>query len=148
LREFFSNFTEQVIADPTIHDDEYWMNPSMVTLSPVFNPISSICEPDPNIRFKKKHYCFTGPAASGKRKYLCAAVEQLGGFAHNTTVVDLDYLVIGAQASPAWIYSTYGRKIEAVMQRKENLPHCRTQIIKEYDFLGAVSNRGVNILSL
>lgn len=147
LRDFFSNFTEHVVSNPKIHDDEYWMNRNLMTLSPVFNSISCICEDNPDILFKEKRFCFTGPAASGKRKYLAAAVEQLGGFSHNKAVIELDYLVIGAQASPAWIYSTYGRKIEAVMQRKEKKPHCQTQIIREYDFLSAVSEKGIDLLN-
>lgn len=145
LRDFFSSFTEQVIDDPKIFDNEYWTDPRMISLSPVFKPISIICEPSPVIRFNGKEFCFTGPAASGKRTQLAAAVEQLGGVHRKNPVMSLDYLVIGAQSSPAWVYSTYGRKIEAVKQRKETVPDCRTQIIKEADFVSAITARGVGI---
>ncbi|WP_024333084.1 hypothetical protein [Desulfotignum balticum] len=143
LRDFFSSFTEQVIDDPKIFDNEYWMDPRMISLSPVFKSISTICEPSPVIRFNGKEFCFTGPAASGKRSHLAAAVEQLGGVHRKNPVISLDYLVIGAQSSPAWVYSTYGRKIEAVKQRKETVPDCQTQIVKEADFVSAVTARGL-----
>jgi hypothetical protein len=145
LRDFFLNFTEQVIEDPNIHDNEYWMDPRMISMSPVFKPISIICEPSPAIRFKDKLFCFTGPAASGKRTHLVSVVEQLGGAHRNNPVINLDYLVIGAQASPVWVYSTYGRKIETVIQRKEASSNCQTQIIKEVDFVAAVEKRGVSL---
>jgi hypothetical protein len=145
LRDFFLNFTEQVIDDPKIFDNEYWMDPCMISLSPVFKPISIICEPSPVIRFKDKEFCFTGPAASGKRTLLAETVAQLGGIPRKNPVIKLDYLVIGAQASPAWVYSTYGRKIEAVMHRKKTVPDCRTQIVKEADFVTAVSAKGVDL---
>ncbi len=41
-------------------------------------------------------------------------VTQSGGIPINSIVKELDYLVIGAQASLAWLYSTCGRKIEKV----------------------------------
>jgi hypothetical protein len=56
--------------------------------------------------------------------------------------MSLDYLVIGAQSSPARVYFTYGQEIEAVKQRQETVPDCRTQIIKEADFVSAVTARG------
>ncbi|MCF8090350.1 MAG: hypothetical protein K9L23_20085, partial [Desulfotignum sp.] len=121
LRDFFLNFTEQVINDPKICDNEYWMDPRIISLSPVFKPISIICEPSPVICFKDKEFCFTGPAATGKRTQLAMVVERLGGVPRKKPVISLDYPVIGAQSSPAWVYSTYGRKIEAVKQRKETV---------------------------
>jgi len=73
---------------------------------------------------------------------LFKAVEELGGIAHKSIVKGLDYLVIGAQASPAWVYSTYGRKIESVMQKKKNDESCGTQIVNEYDLVCAIKKTG------
>lgn len=138
LQFFFNDFNEQIIHLPVIHDDDYWMNQDLFSCKPIFQPIASICEPDPKIEFKNKSFCFTGPAATARRKDLLDVIKQLGGIPKNTIIMTLDYLVIGAQASPAWIYSTYGRKIETVMQRKQTDRNFRTQIISEYDFISTV----------
>ncbi len=139
LQKSFNDYREYLIEKPQIHDDEYWTNRHMMSNRPVFKPIQSICVKNPEIVFLNKRFCLTGPAASGKRKDLHKTIEDLGGKTHKTAVIDLDYLIIGAQSSPAWIYSTYGRKIEAVMQRKTNTPKCNTQIISEIDFINAMN---------
>ncbi len=142
LQQFFTDFEEQVIENPQIHDDEYWLNRHMISPRPVFKPIDSICESCPEIIFNYKKFCLTGPAATGKRKDLFGVIESLGGIPCKNPIMDLDFLIIGAQSSPAWIYSTYGRKIESVMQRKKMNTDCQTQIIKEYDFIQAVKKMG------
>ncbi|WDP91741.1 MAG: hypothetical protein HUN04_19330 [Desulfobacter sp.] len=142
LKEFFSDFEEQLIDEPHLHDDEYWLNCHMRSPAPIFKSISSICEKAPRITFKGKKFCLTGPAASGKRKDLFSVIEKLGGSPHNTAIKKLDYLIIGAQASPAWVYSTYGRKIETVMHRKKHDERCQTKIVRELDFITAVKNIG------
>lgn len=147
LQIFFNDFAEHIIDDPAIHDDEYWMNQHVASPCPVFQSIKSICEKEPNIKFKDHSFCFTGPAATGKRKDLFTVVQQLGGHPENSAVTTLDYLVIGAQASPAWVYSTYGRKIEKVINRQRENPRCPTMIINEYDFVSAVTaKRGKDII--
>lgn len=145
LHTFFADFAEQVIEDPAIYDEEYWLDDHMVSPSPIFKPISSICEKNPDICFQGKRFCLTGPAASGKRKDILQEIENLGGIPHDRVVVDLDYLVIGAQSSPAWLYSTYGKKIETVINRKEKNPDCTTLIISEHDFVQAAKSEGALI---
>ena len=142
LQSFFNDFNEQIIHHPVIHDDDYWMNQDLFSLKPIFKPIASICESDPKIEFENKSFCFTGPAATARRKDLLDVIKRLGGIPKNTIITTLDYLVIGAQASPAWIYSTYGRKIETVMQRKQTDRNSRTQIISEYDFISTIKTIG------
>ena len=142
LQTFFSDFIEQIIDDPNINDEEYWLNEHVQAPCLIFKPIASICEKKPNIIFKDKRFCFTGPAASGKRKDLFQIIEQFGGSTHNVIVKNLDYLIIGAQSSPAWVYSTYGRKIETVMERNKQEKKFNCKIIKEYDFVCAVKNVG------
>jgi len=138
LKILFNDFKEQLTKNQILHDDDYWDNDNLVSPSPIFKSIKSICEKNPKITFKNKKFCFTGPAASGKRKDLSKIVKILGGISHNTVVKNLDYLVIGAQASPAWVYSTYGRKIESVINRQKQ--SSKTIIINEYDFIKAVKN--------
>jgi NAD-dependent DNA ligase len=142
LHIFFNDFAEHVIKDPVINDQEYWMNRHMFSPCPVFKPVASLCEKNPEIIFKGRLFCFTGPAASGRRKDICQKIESIGAVPCAAPVKDLDYLVIGAQSSPAWVYSTYGRKIEAVRYRIDTDKKCQTHIVGEYDFIKAAIKAG------
>ena len=66
-------------------------------------------------------------------------VKKLDGIPLNNPIVQLDYLVIGAQSSPCWAYSTYGRKIEAVIANREK--GAETLILHEDDFIGQATPR-------
>lgn len=133
FKEFCSYFSEKIITNPDIQDGIY-IEPWMRTGCPIFKPIIELCNRDHQITFKKKSFCFTGPARSGPRTVLHQMVGEAGGIASKTTTLKLDYLVIGAQSSPAWIYSTYGRKIETVLNNRE-ANKCHTDLIYENDFL-------------
>lgn len=61
-------------------------------------------------------------------------VRKLDGIPKNNAVTQLDYLVVGAQSSPCWAYSTYGRKIEAVIENREKRG-AETVILHEDDFI-------------
>lgn len=133
ILEFCDHFTERVVKDPVFHDDIYiesWMK----TGSPVFEPILKFCDFNHKIHFHGSMFCFTGPARYGKRSSLFEMVEKCGGHPKNNVVLDLDYLVIGAQASPYWIYSTYGRKIESVIHNNK-MGRSSITIIHEDDFV-------------
>lgn len=76
-------------------------------------------------------------------------VTRLGGRPVEHVSEKLDYLVIGANSNPCWVYASYGRKVEAVMalRRKcEGLhePH-RPRILLEKTFLDAAQGQGENI---
>lgn len=140
LSEYFHDFVELPLEHVKIHDEEYMFNRHLRSHSPFFKPIASICKKDPKITFQDNYFCFTGPAVSGSRKDLSSIVKTLGGMATNTIINNLDYLVIGAQSSPAWIYSTYGRKIETAMQK--NKFKNQVNIIQEKDFIKAATKKG------
>ena len=118
LFTYFRNFLEIPVKKPVIHDDIY-KRQFMRNSSPVLKPIDAICARNPDIVFPNRTFCFTGPARTGKRKVLHEIVERLEGIPKTGISESLDYLVIGAQSSPAWAFSTYGRKIEAVMNNVE-----------------------------
>ncbi len=115
-----------------MHDGIY-MNPWMQTNAPVLQPFTALCDRNAKIEFPKKSFCFTGPARTGPRRKLHDMVASQQGFAYDRVIQGLDYLVIGAQSSPCWAYSTYGRKIEQVLEsrRKGNM----TVILHEDDLL-------------
>ena len=130
--EFCRNFSEEPIAYPEIHDEEY-LKAFMISDSPICQPITYICDREAKIIFVGRSFCFTGPARSGPRKQFREIVERLGGTFRNTVVKNLDYLVIGAQSSPCWYYTTYGKKIETVMTEREK--GRKTIILFEDDFV-------------
>jgi len=133
FKEFCSYFSEKIVKNPDIQDGVYietWMR----TGCPIFKPLIELCNHDHQITFTEKTFCFTGPAKSGPRTVLHQMLEEAGGVPIKTANLKLDYLIIGAQSSPSWIYSTYGRKIETVINnRKAN--KCNTTLIYENDFL-------------
>ncbi len=90
---------------------------------------------DPMVTFKDKCFCFTGIAEKGTRKELEAVVYSRGGHCAESIVVDLDYLVIGGRSNPCWAFSTYGRKIERVMDMRKRGQD--VLIIQERDFWDA-----------
>jgi hypothetical protein len=119
MLEYCRQFSERIIPDPEIHDEMY--NESyMISEAKVLQPFTELCDRECVVRFKNKRFCFTGPARTGPRKDLHAIVKSLKGKPENNVVLKLDYLVIGAQSSPAWAYSTYGRKIESVMDLRKS----------------------------
>jgi NAD-dependent DNA ligase len=132
LLEYCQNFSEELIKNPEIYDGIYG-EAYMETMAPVLKPFSALCDRTCEIVFHENTFCFTGPARSGPRKKLNEIVVNLGGIPKNSIAFNLNYLVIGAQSSPCWAYSTYGRKIEQVLQyRKEG---SETTILHENDFI-------------
>jgi NAD-dependent DNA ligase len=84
---------------------------------------------DAVLAFAGKTICFTGTFLFGSRAVCQETATQQGGIPEDTITKRLDYLVIGAMASPDWVNTTYGRKIEkAVGYRAE---HGRPLIISE-----------------
>lgn len=86
-----------------------------------------------DIRFERSSFCFTGPAETGPRRKLHEITRKLDGRPVDRVIESLDYLVIGAQSSPCWAYSTYGRKIEKVIENRKK--GVTTNILHENDFV-------------
>lgn len=96
-------------------------------------PFTALCDNKCTIQFKGRKFCFTGPARTGSRKELKKIVSETGGASSDRVVRHLDYLVIGAQSSPCWAYSTYGRKIEQVINYRKKGDNIT--ILHEDDFI-------------
>jgi NAD-dependent DNA ligase len=76
-------------------------------------------DPPPTVFFENKEFVFTGIFAFGKRDRCAAEVTARAGRFSNNVTSRTDYLVVGMIASPDWVQSTHGRKIEAAVEIRE-----------------------------
>lgn len=74
---------------------------------------------DPSIWFDGRTFCFTGKFIFGTRTNCERVVQNLGAYPVNNVNSKLEYLVVGALIEPSWAHTSYGRKIEKVLQYKE-----------------------------
>ncbi len=133
LMEFCQNFFEIGVEPANIPEEDYKRDFRFSSSAPVVDSFTAICDRNAAIFFTDKTFCFTGTAKSGKRKELHAIVEEAGGVSANCVIKSLDYLVIGANSTPAWAFSTYGRKIEKV--KELNKKGSNITILHEDDFI-------------
>jgi NAD-dependent DNA ligase len=84
-------------------------------------------EPTPDVVFEGRSFCFTGIFiyGDGNRDQCKAAVRARGGYCYERPNRDLNYLVVGSFAEPAWAHKTYGRKIESALEFKVSGANCK-----------------------
>ena len=84
-------------------------------------------DPAPEVLFEGRSFCFTGVFvfSDGDREQCEAAVRARGGYCYERPNQDLNYLVIGTLAEPAWAHKTYGRKIETTLELKNAGTNCK-----------------------
>lgn len=100
--------------------------------------ITGFCAVCPTIVFEGKTFCFTGESHKAPRVQLRSMVESRGGIFKNTVTKSIDYLVVGGNGNPCWVFSCYGRKVEnAVKLKKAGI---RIIIIHESDFWDELAN--------
>lgn len=143
LMEFCRGLSECLAKDFKIYDKEYFSKPWMQTKAPILKPFSSLCDRDVQIKFQGKMFCFTGLAKTGPRKKLESLLIPLGALPAKNIKRGLDYLVIGAQSSPCWAYSTYGRKIEKVIEFQQKGEEI--VFLHEDDFIAQVNQQDVRV---
>ena len=73
--------------------------------------------------------CFTGEFLSGSRKLQQDKAERLGATVAPRVTKKLDLLVLGSVASRDWKFSSYGKKLEAVLSNRSK--GIETEIINE-----------------
>lgn len=139
LFAFCDDFVERPVADAPCHDrpdrGAAWF---LVSEAPVVRSLHGICERAPRIVFPERQFCFTGQMRSGPRRAMQALVTARHGTLASSVTRALDYLVIGADSSPAWAYGPYGRKIEKAMDYRRS--GAALTIVAEVDFLSAVES--------
>ncbi len=100
--------------------------------------ISGLCTSEPDVIFQGKTFCITGVLKRGSRYDLQRDIEALGGIPTNSVTRKTDYLIVGDNGNPAWVFSCYGRKVEkAIGLRKEG--HA-IMLIHEFDFSDIVDD--------
>lgn len=81
------------------------------TRLPIDNPV-------PSIFFDGRTFCFTGKFVYGSRARCEEEIARRGGRCSPTLTQTVDYLVLGTVASPAWVQTTHGAKIEKAVELK------------------------------
>lgn len=98
--------------------------------------VTGICALDPQIEFAERTFCFTGRASETRSKLEAAAIDR-GAICRPSVSKNLNYLVVGADGSECWAFACYGRKIEQVMEQRQQ--GATTIICHEHDYLDAIA---------
>lgn len=127
LKAYFSEFVQKrddrTITSPAIKDGQ---------------SIVGLCAVCPEIVFRDSTFCFTGSSTKYSREELLSLVSQFGGRGVTAVSPRVNYLVIGAEGNPCWMYACYGRKVEkAIELRKSGV---RILIVHENDFHDAIAD--------
>jgi NAD-dependent DNA ligase len=140
LKGFFGRFSKHVFDGADLQDE---IQSNQATQADVLalQPFTALCDTKSDIKFSGNSFCFTGPARTGPRRALHEIVRNLKGIPFSRVARSLDYLVIGAQSSPCWAYSTYGRKIQEVIGNRRRGKN--TIILHEDNFIEQAYQRGV-----
>lgn len=128
LLNFFQEFTaildDRTITTPLVSDG---------------TRLAGLCSVCPDIAFDGSTFCFTGASSKYTRAVFSDIVRSYGGIVLTNVSPKLDYLIIGADGNPCWMYACYGRKVEkAVDLRKSG---ARIMLVHENDFHDAVEDR-------
>lgn len=99
--------------------------------------IKGICAASPVINFQESVFCFTGEARNMTRDELSSLVTARGGQVVKGVSRKINYLVVGSDGNPCWMYACYGLKIEKAMNLRKD-GHAIV-IVHENDFLDAVA---------
>lgn len=98
--------------------------------------ITGICTIDPEIIIKNRLFSFTGFSKRAPREKIIAIINESGAIFSEEVTEKVDYLVIGADGNPCWIYACYGRKIELAIQWQKRGE--KILILHENDFWRAI----------
>lgn len=100
--------------------------------------IVGLCAVCPEISFRGTTFCFTGLSVKYSRQEFLSLVSKRGGRGVTAVSPKVDYLVVGAEGNPCWMYACYGRKVEKAIELRK--AGNRIQIVHENDFHDALSD--------
>lgn len=87
--------------------------------------------PPPDLVYPGRSFCVTGKFVYGSRDRVESLLQTRGARVLPRVAMDLDYLLVGSIASPAWKHGNYGTKIEAAVKYKARGASGRPWIIAE-----------------
>ena len=102
-------------------------------------------DPPPLVEFPGRCFVFTGILAGCERKIAYDATRALGAEVYPRMVRRADYLVVGAIASPGWLSSRRGRKIETAERWREH-ERTKCRIVREASWVQGL-HRSVETLN-
>lgn len=108
-------FLEKMTGE--IHENVTKLNQAIIGDSTASTTLP-LDDPQPEIFFEGNLFCFTGKFLSGTRGWCENEVTKRG--AKIASASNSDFLVIGALGSRDWAHSSFGRKIEAAMERRQS----------------------------
>jgi len=77
-------------------------------------------KPAPKIIFSRRVFVLTGKFAFGPRASCQRLTRDAGGVSEDAVTKRTNYLVIGTFGSRDWVHTSHGRKIEKVLEYREN----------------------------
>jgi NAD-dependent DNA ligase len=99
--------------------------------------IACVFDDDPTVVFDDNVFVMTGAFMFGTRNACHRATERRGGTTGDNVTKKTNYLVIGSMASPVWIESNFGRKIQKAAEMAES-GEFEIAIIRETDWAMAL----------
>ena len=130
---------ESILADGKVSEDELEQLKDVLTslLGGAWEETGAVdglstnlpLEHDVQVVLPGRRFCFSGKFAFGSRAVCERVVVERGGLINRDITKDLDFLVVGTFASPDWLNTSFGRKIEkAVGYQREG---CGIRIVPE-----------------
>lgn len=115
-----------------ISGNEFWKTGAALP-----ETIAGVFDDDPTVVFNDNIFVMTGAFMFGTRNACHKATEVRGGTTGDNVTQKTNYLVIGSMASPAWIESNFGRKIQKAAEMAES-GEFEIAIIREADWAMAL----------
>ncbi|RRN04784.1 hypothetical protein EIM44_04925 [Bibersteinia trehalosi] len=93
---------------------------------------NTFLDKEDRLNLEGKTVCFTGKFNLGSRKQVTEIAKNQGASVVSEISSRIDYLIVGANGSEAWIFQNYGRKIE--MAKNLQAQGYKLKIISESDW--------------
>lgn len=91
------------------------------------------------MEFKNKTFCFTGTFVDCERTDAILFAKMRGGFIVEKRVSkDLDYLIVGSEATKSWKFGDFGHKINDALHLREKFN--KPKIISEQNYLKIIED--------
>ncbi|MHB8077614.1 BRCT domain-containing protein [Desulfosporosinus fructosivorans] len=124
LKAFFSEFIDTTLS--------YNLNQNELNALKTKYNVNGICSACPEIIFTGASFCFTGASTRATRSEIKDLIEQTGATFSDSVTKKTDYLVVGDDGNPAWVFACYGRKVEKAISMVCMQPNKRLALGCQY----------------